>query len=341
MTYLKSLNEKNKRESSFFHRKKQISNLSISEWQENAKLLNQGYDFIQCLKWQGIETHKIEEALVNGQKLADVIKGSHKFYSHFAFFINIMPLQEAIEASCEIVLVVKNIQTKFVKKLSYPIFIFFFAICMILFFTNNIIPMMMQSFGEMNNFASTNLLVKCMQYFAYFIIFGLIGLLVFGLMIRFYGVTRFPFLMKLKWSSNFIRDIASYSFTAYYVQLDEKGLSANFAYDYLAKIKKPLLVQLISTYMHQSLNEGKTLIHAIENNQYFSQQFCSTYLFGIRSAQVSKLMHSYLNMCEQRWSKHLKYISIGVQSFAYSFVGLVVLLVYQMMLMPLEMLQTM
>lgn len=72
-------------------------------------------------------------------------------------------------------------------------------------------------------------------------------------------------------------------------------------------------------------------------NDIFKQSF----RIGSSTGSLCNMLQSGLRQQERTWERLLKRTAILVQCVAYGFVGIVVLLVYQIMLIPLSMLEQM
>ena len=60
---------------------------------------------------------------------------------------------------------------------------------------------------------------------------------------------------------------------------------------------------------------------------------------GIITSSISELLEIFMQQQELIWKKKVKKIGIFIQLLSYSFVAILVLVVYQLMLLPLSMLE--
>ena len=61
---------------------------------------------------------------------------------------------------------------------------------------------------------------------------------------------------------------------------------------------------------------------------------------GSAAGNLEELLEDYMMVQENRWMLWIKRITAGITLSAYSFVGIVAVCIYRMMLIPLELLNT-
>ena len=67
------------------------------------------------------------------------------------------------------------------------------------------------------------------------------------------------------------------------------------------------------------------------------QRHLNIFKCGLHTQQLSSCLDDYLLFQQQRWIRQIKLVCIGIQCFSYGFIALIVVLIYQIMLLPLEM----
>lgn len=70
---------------------------------------------------------------------------------------------------------------------------------------------------------------------------------------------------------------------------------------------------------------------------YLSETFQSYYLIGSHNGDLNSALVAFMDWQQQRWFRLIHKVSIGVQLLSYAFVGVLVISVYQIMLLPLQM----
>ncbi|MEG0824104.1 MAG: type II secretion protein F, partial [Erysipelotrichaceae bacterium] len=68
-------------------------------------------------------------------------------------------------------------------------------------------------------------------------------------------------------------------------------------------------------------------------------QFKKLCVIGIQASSFNDILKEYLVLQMNLWNKKIKRISVFIQIVAYSFVGIMVILMYQVMLLPLNMIE--
>ena len=89
------------------------------------------------------------------------------------------------------------------------------------------------------------------------------------------------------------------------------------------------------------LQNGEDLLCVIEREVLLNDIFKQSFRIGSSTGSLCSMLQTGLQQQERTWERLLKRTAVTVQCIAYSFVGVVVLLVYQIMLIPLTMLEQM
>lgn len=328
-----------------FPTKKQSTTYHLNEQKlkDLSSLLACGYPVIDCFDLLQWDCEHLKEKLEQGEDVKKILIEGQKgrIYEHLDFFINILPLEQAIDCSLTMMKFEKGLAQKLVKKATYPLCILIFAFGMLLFFSNSIIPMMMESFTQDQSFSFLNQCVQIIQYLCQISVFILLLILLsMFLLIRIHSLRLqvfFHFHNRLK----LIKEYISYQFAGYLLQLEKGGISTIDAIAYLRELKKDTLLFDFIKCIETELQNGKDFIQCLEESAFLSSSLCQTIRMGILTTTCEKVLPNYLQQQELHWERKIKHIGIILQCIAYTFVAVLVLLVYQIMLIPLSMLEQM
>lgn len=307
---------------------------SHSEWELLSELLSSGYS-LKELSYYFKEKPILGETRFYDDYIKDN-KGS--FYNNLRFFYTINTLDKAIQNALKIEDFRKNLKSQFLKSLFYPLVIFIFAIIILLFFTTTIIPTLTSQF-KFDSFV-----VKALMLFPIILkgisllifICGFILLLLYNLNKKvFYKISEYC-LIKIK----IVKQLYSYSFLGYYNQLFLCGLSSKECITYLLNLNTTFYFQTLIQDINNKLEQGIAFLDILEQSSKITAEIKHCFKMGF---QTNKQAHFYaqgLKLCENSIRKSLTFYTLIIQIIAYATVILVVLLVYQMMLLPLEMMNT-
>lgn len=235
----------------------------------------------------------------------------------------------------------QGLKKKFFHKAAYPIFILFFAYVMLWFFTSFIIPQMLQSFLMEDSFGGLILFIRIIQIVS--TLFGIASVLALLLYIalQVQPLARVMLLWKLHPHIPMICDYVSYLFGGYLVELEKKGISTHRAMQYLRHVKEDTLFSRCIEDIMRRLENGEDLLHIIECSTLLNDGFRLSLRVGSSTSNITNLLDAFMKQQENVWEKTLQKASVCIQCIAYGFVGIVVVIVYQIMLVPLSMLENM
>lgn len=319
-----------------------ICKLKPYEWKYLCRILDKGYAILEALEMvrsdlvikpyleQGYDINRI---LLQGQK--------GRFYEHLSFFLSLSSISDAIAYALEMNSFEKALRKKLIKQTSYPILIFIMAFFTLYFFSTFIIPQMLESFDmqEENNILTTG--VMLMQGTAQFIGIAIVLIALIGMYSLYKESFRLELLTFLNRRIHLPADICSYSLAGYLAQLQRHGLSTQKAFSFLCQVKPHTLLHTCVNQIDACLYQGMDITKALAKQPFVNASLLQCYRIGMHTQHMYDALLEMMQRQEEQWLRLLKQVSIIIQLFAYSFVAIMVLLVYQIMLVPLQILETM
>lgn len=320
-----------------------ILSISEQEFYFLSELLDKGYPLLDALSFIGKEEQQVKEALEKGMVIEDIfIKGQKgRFYTHLEFFLKVSSLSGAIKSALHMTKFEKDIKKKLMKQCSYPVFLLVFAFVILVFFTNFIIPQMLNSFEAGDEFSLLMILLRVLQ-FAFIV--GVLMLFTAGIL---YVGSCFQPLKRSEWLFchrqwiPFCKDVLSYQLAGYLYELQNKGVSTRMSFHYLMHLKETSLLHVFMKHMIHALESGDDLQNQIEASLLLNKAFKQMYRIGSCNDSLCDMLVMFMKQQEQVWEKLIKRAGLCIQCVAYLFIGCMVLIVYQIMLVPLGMLDGM
>ena len=98
------------------------------------------------------------------------------------------------------------------------------------------------------------------------------------------------------------------------------------------------IVGSIATEILFYLQNGASLEESFIQIKVFDSTFKKMLAYALASNRVHVFFDLYIKKCSLDLEKSVKKISMGIQLFSYISIGILVLIVYQIMMMPLNML---
>lgn len=326
-------------------RKKQASTfqLNLQEWQYLSDLLQSGYPLLDALSFLHKQELRLKERLEEGEDLLAILSEHKKgrFYDHLRFFMKITSLPDAINCSLHMLSFESGLRKNLIKKSVYPLFIFVFAYVMLLVFTTWIIPQMLTSFDQDESFSSLLMMIYLIKGLCSLLAVSVIFSVVTAWYLRLHATVRIHLMKKAASRIHILRDYVSYMFSGYLLELEQQGISTRRAMHYLQQIAGTTLFSSFIKDVAHDLEEGIALPDIMEESKLLSEGFQLSFRIGASTSSLTRLLTAFMKQQEHLWEQTIQKASIILQCVAYSFVGIVVLIVYQIMMVPLSMLETM
>lgn len=313
------------------------------EWRYLHDLLQNGYPYLEALQLLGKDTTRIREQLELGHSIEEILitQGTGRFFEHLSFFLKITSLSRAIDSSLQLYDFERNLLSRLLKKTAYPLSIFVFAYVMLLVFSTAIIPQMLQSFDQGEDFQGLLLGVSLLQGGCRLIGVCALCLLAGALHLRNKPAIRNALILRSTRLCKLASHVESYLFAGYMVELLKQGIPTRTALQYLEQIRKGSLFCELHKHLMNGLQNGEDILCVIEREVLLNDIFKQSFRIGSSTGSLCSMLQTGLQQQERTWERLLKRTAVTVQCIAYSFVGVVVLLVYQIMLIPLTMLEQM
>lgn len=291
----------------------------MDELEQFALLLDSGLDNQTMIEISFKEHEKIINALHQGIPLIHILSSQKgKTFETIHLLSKHLSLKETLQALHTLSQATSKLFSNFFKECIYPVFMFLFSYGMVLFFSHILLPAM-KEYTDANSFV----IMYILEIIYSTILFVLILLLIF----------RKFFWTKLE----LIKKITTIRFAILLDSLLTISLPTSQALEILSQYQS---IQQISLPLFENLQKGKTILEILRSIPTLDTSFIPLFQIGLET-NTSKLLKIYISKTSFTLSKEIKRISIAIQIMAYSSVGLMVLLVYQIMLMPLNMLNSM
>ena len=322
-------------------KQKRIFRFNETKWILFASLLENGYSVDDCLLIMN-EKINIKKYMEEGKKLEELILQGQNgvFYDHLSFFIQFMSLSKSIYSAFQIQKFEKESIKMIQKKCTYPIFILCISFISIYLFTNYIIPQLMYSFDQF----CENIFIKLVYFIdnvCKFIVILLLILIILYFLSKYSNKFHYYLYKHCLFYVPFYKSYLSYFLSGYMHELNAQGLSSLHSFQYLSKLKQNRSLSYLVKNINRGLYEGNELYQLIVQSKYLDKDFKMYFVIGYRNSNLNDSLSSFQRSCEIKWDKWISIISTIVSIVSYGFVGVLLICVYQIMLIPLDLLNQM
>lgn len=301
-------------------------------------------DALQILKTKRNErriTHVLEK-LEQGQtfKEAFSLLLPHCYRRYFNNFIRYLPVLESMRISVELATHEEKMKQKMMKDMVYPVVMLFVMFIGMYLFNGFVFPQMMTLMTSFEiNVSSYYFLRGLIQLLSWLVtILFVVGML---LWVLFQEPNRkcwlYRVLVKYVPDSLMVQK-ASAEFARYFLECVRVRISTKQTMKILLDMKEKPLVRLIAQELNDALSKGESFEVTLHTPfvEHALQQFFQIALHG---SNCEKMLEGYLVMNQQRHIKQVRIFTRSVQLSCYGAIGLILLVVYQILMLPMQMLQ--
>ncbi len=301
-------------------------------------------DTLQILKTKRNErriTHVLEK-LEQGQtfKEAFSLLLPHCYRRYFNNFIRYLPVLESMRISVELASHEEKMKQKMMKDMVYPVVMLFVMFIGMYLFNGFVFPQMMTLMTSFEiNVSSYYFLRSLIQLLSWLVtILFVVGML---LWVVFQEPNRkcwlYRVLVKYVPDSLMVQK-ASAEFARYFLECVRVRISTKQTMKILLDMKEKPLVRLIAQELNDALSKGESFEVTLHTPfvEHALQQFFQIALHG---SNCEKMLEGYLVMNQQRHIKQVRIFTRSVQLSCYGAIGLILLVVYQILMLPMQMLQ--
>lgn len=301
-------------------------------------------DTLQILKTKRNECRitQVLEKLEQGQtfKEAFSLLLPHCYRRYFNNFIRYLPVLESMRISVELATHEEKMKQKMMKDMVYPVVMLFVMFIGMYLFNGFVFPQMMTLMTSFEiNVSSYYFLRSLIQLLSWLVtILFVVGML---LWVVFQEPNRkcwlYRVLVKYVPDSLMVQK-ASAEFARYFLECVRVRISTKQTMKILLDMKEKPLVRLIAQELNDALSKGESFEVTLHTPfvEHALQQFFQIALHG---SNCEKMLEGYLVMNQQRHIKQVRIFTRSVQLSCYGAIGLILLVVYQILMLPMQMLQ--
>lgn len=306
-------------------------------------LMESGFSFqdaIRLLKDSRNEKviSKIQECLSEGNEIEMFVTQyfSKTYLKYLEPFCKFLPFSRSLQLTVKCLSEEKNTRSNLLKELLYPILLFIGTWIGLFIFTFFCFPTLISLFRNFS-MSITNLVVIKSCFMIVCITISIINLLTLVLLIgcrqnyiRLYLYSKICRLFK----NNLLKTYQSNLFARFYRQCSLAGIKTKQTMKLLQSIEIHPVLVLISKQVEKSLNEGETMEDSLKNN-LLDRTLIQYMKLAIYSSTMDEMLEGYIKVNEERMHRTIKRFSKGCQLISYGCIGFIIIVVYQILILPL------
>lgn len=259
----------------------------------------------------------------------------------FKQLTEIFSLQHCLQFSLNIIKFDKDLKQSLLKALTYPLILYSFMYGLMMFFIIILFPAL-NSILMLFDLDLTLIFILQTILRSLFVVLSLfnLGIIVTFLLLRKNENKKlFYLLIKTKRHLSLFKNIYTFKFSYYINELYKQGMSTKQALLLIKNASTSPTLMWLSTLVTYELEEGKPFEESIQLD-IFDSQFISLLQLGSKTNQVLELLTTYLYSQRILILNQVSKAGNALKSFTYLFLGLLIIVMYQILLAPMSLMGT-
>ncbi len=314
-----------------------------------VRLMDSGFTLVQSLEiLKEKNTSVVIEKLINefesGGFVDDVFSSAlnKDMRMYFQSFIQFVPFNQALSLSLELVEYDNNTRKKLIKNIFKPLCLFLGSLLAVQLFSVYCFPILINLMSDFNlDTSSLNIISKSLSVginlFLICLLMQLIIIFVFSSRKRI--VLGYILLCYSPWHKT-VRKFLSGQFAYYFNECSKMGYKTQKTITIIQSMKQKPLIVFIAYHVEQGLLNGEKMEDAIRH-RYLDTSLQKFIKIAIYSSSLTKMLDSYIEQNNYAIDALCKKWTKRITLFSYSSVGLLIIMIYQILLLPLTIIQEM
>lgn len=317
--------------------------MSVDDCEAICLYLNSGFSLQQAISL--IRNRKnqkcmdeILKRLEDGQSIRTVMVHTcpNKYRKILPALLKLLPFSNALQLSVTLTYEQTNFKRQTWSEGVYPLFLFVGTWCGVAIFTYVCFPILLSLMAGFAVKSTSLLLIQT--------ICKVLCLLVFGFMVFFIGCAILLLYKKTKlnaykticklFKGNLIQQYHSNLFARFYVQCMKSGCKTKEILKLLQHISSYPICQLLSQSIQSQLVDGIPFHQAITYIP-IDPQLIRVLQIAMTSPSMEVILDGYLITSVEKMKKQVRKITKGFQLVSYSSIAFIVVVVYQVLILPL------
>ena len=318
--------------------------LSQYQWLLMARLLQRGYSYKDAIEYMSRlrpsdqSLQSLREAIQQGKPIDQCLHSS-RFEREMSFYVKYLPLEKSIILANEMSRKTDELKKLVISRLSYALILFLGASGLTGLFSIWVVPSMISSLEISESSDSLRIAFTMMSWGVIVLAMLVVTACVIFTIIRINRreVYLWAFLHKLK-ADSFIRLYVTYRFAEALSSMLDAGIGIQGAVNIIRHNRKSPLTALLAHHFEEDLLSGNSFESSLKN-EFIDDDFFSLCLYGLRGDDFLQGLKDYLEITMDKVEKWITDFARIVQYGCYLFVMTVIVLGYQVILLPLDSLQ--
>jgi competence protein ComGB len=284
---------------------------------------------------------EIQNRLENGEKISEFFhQYCPKVYrSYYSCFAACVPFLESLRLSMAVVAEEEQQKRMYRKGLLYPCLLFLASLAGVVLFNELCFPALL---SLADSFRISGPDYRRMQGIIRFATAAAAAvILVLAVLFAYYSRPQNQvrgYQIASRWHVfPVLRQHASADFVRFFRQCQKTGIRTREAMVLLKSMEQKPLVRFLAESIDRSLQQGQKMETAMQD-PHIDSTLARFFTIAVYSSNLERMLDGYLEMSCARIKRHCRMITVAVQTASYLSIGAVIIVVYQLLMMPLSIL---
>ncbi|MBQ9153794.1 MAG: type II secretion system F family protein [Solobacterium sp.] len=284
----------------------------------------------------------IRMRLGSGDRAEDVISevfSKTAYSSYLSGFLKVLPLKKALGLSVRMSSGNEEMKKQLVSEMVYPLAMFLILLCGSLLFSELCLPALLSMLGgftdDLSSWKVTAILIRTVSM-------SMLGMLAGGMILmlvctRRRWICRAYCLISEKHLLPLLSESVSARFILFFAQCAEMDLPTRQSLEVMAQMEDHPLICMLAREMDEALRSGTAFDEAM-HSRHLDPSLYRFMRIAVNTDGAKEMMKSYLAMSEERMKRRLKRLSRLIRTVSYAGCGVLLIIVYQILMMPMNVL---
>lgn len=234
-----------------------------------------------------------------------------------------------------------NNENKILGQIAYPCVLLFVTVTVLYLFDlygmDTIFDLIKTFNADLKLYQSMRVLFRIIiSVFYYGLLLGTLLLIVF---IQPKRISLLYVFLSKYFPNSLINTYYSEEFVSLLLILVNRGYKTKLALSILKSMKTKPIVSFLAFHMDESLLEGESLKEAAKKS-YYDLSLSKFIKIANYTNEFSNMLSSYIKFAREKITRKMKKYTFTIQITTYSFIGVIVIFIYQILFIPMQTLST-
>ena len=288
--------------------------------------------------------NKMIDELVQGNLISDIICNylSKDILVNYKSFIKYLDFNQSLKLSMEVCSYFKQIKQESYKKLIYPISMFLITIVGLILFSNYGYSLMVNMFTSFSlDYRNLEMIFSFINVLIIILVIFVISIFCCFILFRSekYQIIIYIILTKYKLTF-FLKDYYSNQFAFYLMKFNNYGTNTLASLEMINNCNDKAMLKFMAYHVDQLLQSGEKLDNSI-SNVYIDSKLAHYIKLSYFNNNLSEMLNIYIQQNKTKQIRFIKKLTIAIQLFSYIAIGLIIIVVYQILFIPLSIISKM